>query len=118
VLGAPAQEQDEQEQQQQEEEELADEDATREGEHEDDQDERNEHSGLRSFVDGAEPLYRRCDSRNEATENKIAAQLSEWRTERIGIPAKPESDRFVAMKLTDWLDPPGMPDFPPIDLTR
>jgi hypothetical protein len=34
------------------------------------------------------------------------------------MPANPESDRFVAMKLTDWLDPPGMPDFRPIDLTR
>lgn len=57
--------------------------------------------------------------RANASEQKLALQLSEWRTGRIGLPPRPERDRVVAMKLSDWLSPPGAGDaFRPVDLLR
>jgi hypothetical protein len=53
-----------------------------------------------------------------ASEDKVAAQLSEWRTGRIGLPPNPEQDRVVAQKLSDWLSGVGVDDFRPIDLMR
>jgi hypothetical protein len=51
-----------------------------------------------------------------ASEAKIALQLSEWRTGHIGLPPRPDDDRVVAMKLSDWLSPPGADEFSPADL--
>jgi hypothetical protein len=51
-----------------------------------------------------------------ASEAKIALQLSEWRTGRIGLAPRPDEDRVVAMKLSDWLSPPGADGFRPADL--
>lgn len=56
--------------------------------------------------------------RKGASKEEIAAQLGQWRTERIGVPANPEHDLIVAWKLTDWIDPPGLPEFKPIQLMR
>jgi hypothetical protein len=56
--------------------------------------------------------------RTIASEDKVAAQLSEWRTGRIGLPPSPEQDRVVAQKLSDWLSGVGVGDFRPIDLMR
>ena len=58
----------------------------------------------------------RWSERVHASEAKVAAQLSEWRTDRIGLPADPQSDRIVAEKLSDWLSPPGAGEFAPADL--
>jgi hypothetical protein len=57
-------------------------------------------------------------NRANASERKVAAQLSEWRTGRIGLPPNPERDRMVAMKLSDWLSPPGVGAVRAIDLLR
>jgi hypothetical protein len=56
--------------------------------------------------------------RANALAVKVALQLSEWRTERIGLPPCPEDDREVATKLSDWLSPPGLDAFRPVDLFR
>lgn len=50
------------------------------------------------------------------SESEIAAQLGHYRVEAMGLPAAPQDDLRVASKLVDWLDPPGMADFRPIDL--
>jgi hypothetical protein len=51
-----------------------------------------------------------------ASQERIVAQLSEWRTDRIGLPPSPRDDKAVAQKLNDWLRPPGLPEFSPSDL--
>lgn len=56
--------------------------------------------------------------RANASEKKVAAQLNEWRTVRMGLPPSLEQDRAVAMKLSDWLSPPGVGEFRPMDLMR
>ena len=43
--------------------------------------------------------------RANASEERVAAQLSEWRTERIGFSPRRERDEVVAAKLSDWLSP-------------
>lgn len=55
--------------------------------------------------------------RVSASQDRIVAQLSEWRTERIGLPPNRQADEGLALKLTDWLEPPGLPEFSPSDLT-
>ncbi|HXZ56997.1 MAG TPA: hypothetical protein VEG40_05385 [Gaiellaceae bacterium] len=39
--------------------------------------------------------------RAQASEHKLAAQLSEWRTEPIGVRANTLKDQAVVWKLTD-----------------
>jgi hypothetical protein len=57
--------------------------------------------------------------RANTSEREVAAQLNEWRTGRIGLPPSPEQDRVMAMKLSQWLSPPGgFDEFRPIDLMR
>ena len=56
--------------------------------------------------------------RAEKSEARIAAQLTEWRTERIGNGPDPVTDRAVAAKITDWLSPPDIDHVAPIDLLR
>jgi len=53
--------------------------------------------------------------RVKTSQDRIVAQLSEWRTERIGLPPNRQEDSAVASKLSDWLDPPGL-GFSPSDL--
>lgn len=54
--------------------------------------------------------------RNRAAKEEIAAQLGEWRTERMGLPPDPNRDLVVAWKLCDWVDPPGLDGFRPASL--
>ena len=56
--------------------------------------------------------------RANASERVVAAQLNEWRIGRIGLPPSPEQDRLMAMKLSDWLSPPGGSECRPSDLMR
>jgi hypothetical protein len=56
--------------------------------------------------------------RVHASEEEIAKQLGEWRTERIGLPPRPQEDRVIAMKLSDWLNPPNIDEFQPASLAR
>jgi hypothetical protein len=51
-----------------------------------------------------------------ASEERIAAQLGEWRTKSIGLPPDPHGDELVAAKLSDWLSPPDAGAFAPCDL--
>jgi hypothetical protein len=54
--------------------------------------------------------------RAKAVAERIARQLGEWRTDRIGLPPRPEDDRIVAAKISDWLSPPGLDGARPVDL--
>lgn len=51
-----------------------------------------------------------------ASERRIAAQLSEWRTEHMGLDADAVADGMVARKLHDWLSPVTPMEFTPSDL--
>jgi len=57
-------------------------------------------------------------ARANAVADQVALQLGEWRTDRIGLPPRPEDDRAVAVKISDWLSPPGLDEFRPADLFR
>jgi hypothetical protein len=67
-------------------------------------------------MEAAEDEIDELAERIRASEAKIADQLSEWRIERMCVPANPEQDRAVAQKLTDWLSPPGADEFQPVNL--
>jgi len=54
--------------------------------------------------------------RVNASQKRIVAQLSEWRTERMSLPANRRVDEIVAAKLSDWLCSPGVGEFSPSDL--
>lgn len=73
-------------------------------------------SVLRGLNESPPPAQEMWSERANASEEKVAAQLSEWRTERMGLPARPERDAVVAAKLSDWLSPPS--GFRPVDLDR
>jgi hypothetical protein len=53
-----------------------------------------------------------------ASREEIAARLAEFRVERMGLRSDPERDAVVASKLLDWIDPPGLAEFRPIELMR
>jgi hypothetical protein len=44
-----------------------------------------------------------------ASQHRIEEQLSEWRTERMGLSANRQEDKAIADKLTDWLRPRVFP---------
>jgi hypothetical protein len=54
--------------------------------------------------------------RARESKEEIAAQLGEFRTGRMGLPADVKRDLEVAWKLEDWIDPPGMAELRPVDL--
>jgi len=56
--------------------------------------------------------------RVRVSEEEIAAQLSEWRTERIGLPPRPRGACVIVMKLIDLLRPPGLGEFQAASLAR
>lgn len=79
-----------------------------------------EHASLLREPAGYDQLTRAeqdewADRANDVAKT-VALQLGEWRTERIGLPARPEDDRRLARKLSDWLRPPGLDEFRPVDL--
>jgi hypothetical protein len=55
-------------------------------------------------------------TRANASEQRVAVQLSDWRTERMGLPPDRRADEVMARKLSDWLSPPGFGEFRPSDL--
>lgn len=66
--------------------------------------------------DGTEAAFAEWAARVQASEGTVARQLSEWRTDAMGLSARLEFDQAVAEKLSDWLSPPGFGEFRPIDL--
>ena len=56
--------------------------------------------------------------RTVASLRKIEALLSGWRTGEMGLAARPEEDRAVAWKLSEWLSPSTTDEFKPADLPR
>lgn len=74
------------------------------------------HRGKTLYKEWSEVERDQWLDRVTASQARIVEQLSEWRTERIGLPPNGRDDEVIAQKLNDWLRPPGLPEFSPCDL--
>jgi hypothetical protein len=72
---------------------------------------------LRDEYDGYVPLIWEMLV-GRVSREEIAARLGAIRVEWMGLPANPDHDAVVAWKLQDWMDPPGIGGFRPVDLLR